>query len=1208
MFRIAIDRGGTFTDVFAVCPNNRIVTLKLLSQNPDHYADAPFEAIRQILLQESLADNKKDRVDFDRLTSIRMGTTVGTNALLEHKGERVAVVLSKGFRDIFRIGFQNREKIFELNLEEPFCLYEKVVEVDERIILYQEQCDLYRNVPIETASTGEKIAILKPICHDDVYRELKSIYDQGIRCLAIAFVHSYLYPKHELIVEEIAKKIGFVYITLSSRIMPMIRYVPRGMTSITDVYLTSHIKDYINGFLANFLEILIVKSFSGGVIGYAMTTVNDIGLDRPIIGFDMGGTSTDVSRYHGRFEHKFESKIADVIIQTPQLDIHTVAAGGGSRLYFMNGLFVVGPESSGSYPGPICYRNNGYLSVTDANLCLDQELDYQAVVEEFEKLAVKINDFYRQENRKEMTVQEIALGFIKVANETMCRPIRKITQGKGYEISNHVLTCFGGAGGQHACAIARSLGISKVFIHKYAGILSAYGIALADVVHEETTPCSLIYRKSNLAEINSRINHLCTICENMLLSKGFHSDSIRYEIFLNLRYDRTDFALMITCPSDDKRIIECNENNFLRCFYDQYQREFGFLVHDRDVWIDDIRVRSIGFIRETFLPAEDDGHDPEPLCPIKTTNCYFENIGFVSTPIYDYGDLRHNHSIQGPAILIETNCTILIEPNCVANVTKQRNILIEIETEKSIKLSPELDPIYLSLFSHIFMGIAEQMGSILQHTAISTNIKERLDFSCAIFNSKGHLVSNAPHIPVHLGSMGKVVQYLAENNNEMNPGDVFLTNHPSEGGTHLPDLTVVTPVFYQHSKPIFFVASRGHHADIGGLTPGSMPSNSISLNQEGATFQSFKLVKENVFQEDQLIAALMKPEQHPGCSGTRALNDNLSDLKAQIAANNKGSKLVNELIEMYGLNVVAAYMDHIQKNAELEVKDLMKRVVLDHKTNVLQAYDHMDDGSILKLKIVIDPKNGNCLFDFTGTGEQVHGNWNAPESITYSAIIYCLRCMIGHDIPLNHGLLSSIKVIFPKNSIISPSEDAAVVGGNVLTSQRITDVIFKAFGVCAASQGCMNNITFGNSTISYYETVAGGAGATKNSDGRSGVHTHMTNTRITDVEILEKRYPVIVKTFRINSGTGGRGHRNGGDGLIRELLFRQNLTLSVLTERRVFSPYGMNGGNEGRKGKNLIKKKNGVWVNLGSRNTIDVSSGDLFRLETPGGGGFGPIE
>ncbi|KAH9526938.1 hypothetical protein DERF_000993 [Dermatophagoides farinae] len=1244
MFRIAIDRGGTFTDVFAIGPDKRIVTLKLLSSNPSQYRDAPFEAIKRILKQY----NNQSVDQHDNIDSIRMGTTVATNALLEHKGERVAIVLTKGFRDIFQIGYQNRENIFELDLADPFLLYEKVVEVDERIIMFNEQCEITRNnMPFVDAITGEKIGILKRVCLDDVRRDLKQIYESGIRSLAIAFVHSYLYPEHELIVEKIAKEIGFTHVSLSHRIMKMIRYVPRGMTSITDAYLTPHIQAYIDSFMANFegnfdqKKLLFMQSdggltnvsnFSGcrsilsgpagGVVGYALTTVNDIGIEKPIIGFDMGGTSTDVSRYNGKLEHKFESKIADVIIQYPQLDIHTVAAGGGSRLYFRNGLFVVGPESSGSYPGPICYRNNGYLSVTDANLCLgrllpdhfpkifgpdkNQGLDIEAVVKEFTNLSTKVNEFCRNNGRKEMTIEDIALGFIMVANETMCRPIRSITQGKGYDIKNHVLTCFGGAGGQHACAIARSLGIEKIFIHKYSGILSAYGIALADIVHEETMPCSMEYQSSNLEKINSIILKLTKKCENVLTEKGFNQQHIRYEVYLNLRYEKTDFSLMVTSKDDKNKIVLCTEDNFRDAFLEQYEREFGFVIPNRLILIDDIRIRSIGFIDETYLPIKQDQKMIKELPkPVTITKCYFENIGYQDTPIYRFDDLKYGNCINGPAIIIESNSTILIEPLCDAQVTKQNNILINVKTDSSLSLTTELDPIYLSLFSHIFMGIAEQMGSALKHTAISTNIKERLDFSCAIFSAKGYLVSNAPHIPVHLGSMGKVVEYLYENIEDMNPGDVYLTNHPSEGGTHLPDLTVVTPVFHNETKPLFFLASRGHHADIGGLTPGSMPSNSTHLTEEGAQFKSFKLVSKNIFQEEALIAQLMKPKEFPGCSGTRALNDNISDLKAQIAANNKGLKLVNELIDMYGLKVVLAYMHHIQQNAELEVRDLMKKIAIEKNTNVLIANDMMDDGSIIELKIKINSKTGESIFDFTGTSQQVHGNWNAPESITYSAVIYCLRCMIGHNIPLNHGILSAIKIIFPKHSLISPGLDSAVVGGNVLTSQRITDVIFKAFDVCAASQGCMNNITFGDSNISYYETVAGGAGATANCVGRSGVHSHMTNTRMTDVEILEKRYPVILKTFTINYNTGGTGLNSGGNGIIRELLFRKKLTLSVLTERRVFSPYGIKGGKNGKRGKNLLQKRDGTIVNLGAKNTIKVNEGDVFHLETPGGGGFG---
>ncbi|KAI2803539.1 hypothetical protein BLOT_007670 [Blomia tropicalis] len=1203
MYRIAIDRGGTFTDVFAVCPDNRIVTLKLLSAQPSQYSDAPFEAIRRILK----ADGRNIATDDGSIGSIRMGTTVATNALLEHKGERLAIALTKGFRDVFCIGNQSREDIFELKISDRFRLYEEVVEIDERLVLDQDSCKIGKSdVPIVTGVSGDKLQVWKSIDRQQVYDALKQVYDKGIRSLAVALLHSYTYSAHEMVVEEIAKQIGFEHITLSSQIMPMVRYVPRGMTSITDAYLTPHIRRYIDSFLTNFNDsfehkkllfmqsdggLTTVDNFSGcrsilsgpagGVIGFALTTVNDIGSEKPIIGFDMGGTSTDVSRYNGRFEHKFESETAGVIIQYPQLDIQTVAAGGGSRLYFRNGLFVVGPESSGSFPGPVCYRNDGFLSVTDANLCLgrlvpdyfpkifgkdkNMPLDKDAVIRHFQSMANEVNKFCADNGRSQMTIEEVALGFIKVANEAMCRPIRSITQGKGFDVSNHVLTCFGGAGGQHACAIARALGIKQVFIHKYAGILSAYGIALADIVHEELMPCSLTYDSASLTEINQRIDTLVGKSKTVLTEKGFSSENIRFEVYLNLRYERTDFALMITVENGSK-VAYCDENNYRNCFDEQYKREFGFNIPGRPILIDDIRVRGIGSINETFLPGSDSKPMNKDSIPIAAnhTEIYFEATGYVKTPIYLFEKLSPGCKINGPAMIIESNSTILIEPFCIANVTHQGNILVDVESCTTSTLSADLDPIYLSIFGHVFMSIAEQMGSVLQHTAISTNIKERLDFSCAIFGPSGHLVSNAPHIPVHLGSMSKAVEFQIETlGDKIKPGDVYLTNHPYAGGTHLPDFTVITPVFAEgHSKPIFFVASRAHHADIGGLSPGSMPSNSTNIYQEGASFISFKLVENGVFLEKELTEALMLPGQYPDCSGTRTLNDNLSDLKAQIAANLKGVNLVNDLINSYGVQVVLAYMGHIQQMLNLK------------GSNTLNARDMMDDGSVIELYIEIDPLTGDAIFDFTGTGEQVYGNCNAPTAVTYSAIIYCLRCMIGHDIPLNHGCLAPITVRFPPNSIISPSLDAAVVGvigcvitGNVLTSQRITDVIFRAFESCAASQGCMNNITFGDETVGYYETVAGGAGATDSNDGRSGVHTHMTNTRITDVEILEKRYPVVVNTFTLNPDTGGKGTYHGGDGILRELLFRKNLTLSILTERRVLHPYGLKGGQDGKRGK-----------------------------------------
>lgn len=1178
-----------------------------------------------------------------------MGTTVATNALLERKGEPMALVITKGFPDLLYIGNQSRPKLFDLSVQCPEVLYECVVEVDERVVLVQEKCELKHSSVKVKGITGEKVEIRKPVDQTKLRTDLQELLNQGIKSIAVTLMHSYTFPDHELQVGRIAQEMGFTHVSLSSQVMAMVKAVPRGYTACTDAYLTPHIKRYISGFASGFqnnlkgVNVLFMQSDggltpmqsfigsrailsgpAGGVVGHAMTTYEKE-TDQPVIGFDMGGTSTDVSRYDGRYEHVFECITAGITIQAPQLDINTVAAGGGSMLFFRCGMFVVGPESAGANPGPVCYRKGGPLTVTDANLILnrllpsyfpkifgktqDQSLDSESTRVEFEKLTNEVNDFIVQSdsNQPLMSVEAVAMGFIRVANETMCRPIRALTQSRGHDTARHTLTCFGGAGGQHACTIARILGMKIVFIHRYAGILSAYGMALADVVHEAQEPCAKVYTEETFSYIDDRLGALTSECIDALTKQGFAKSEILIEPYLHLRYDKTDCALMCT-PNRKSSGCHPKSGDFLSVFLERYKTEFGFTIEGRCIFIDDIRVRGYG---RSVSHKEDEIEKCTADPPVESVSqCYFED-GFHSTNVYLLENLKAGHIIKGPSIIIHQTSTILVEPNCKAEITNHGDVKIMIGSGMLKPVGLELDPIQLSIFSHRFMSIAEQMGRILQQTSISTNIKERLDFSCALFGPDGGLVSNAPHIPVHLGAMQAAVQYQMEHlGTDLHDGDVILSNHPCAGGSHLPDLTVITPVFYkEYAKPVFFVACRGHHADIGGITPGSMPPHSKTLSEEGATFKSFKLVRNGVFQEDEVTEMLNAPGKLPGNSGTRMLQDNLSDLRAQVAANQKGIHLVCELIDYYGLEVVQAYMAHIQNNAELAVREMLKEVAT--KTNPqtetsveLLAEDYMDDGTCIKLKVNIDPQVGEAVFDFTGTGYEVYGNCNAPYAVTMSAIIYCLRSMIGHDVPLNQGCLKPIKIFIPPGTILSPSEIAAVVGGNVLTSQRVVDVVLKAFSACAASQGCMNNITFGNKEIGYYETVAGGAGAGPTWNGRSGVHTHMTNTRITDPEILERRYPVILESFRLRQRSGGNGRHIGGDGIIREYLFRQSLVLSVLTERRVYSPYGLKGGENGLRGQNVLVCIDGRKINLGGKNSVPVFPGDRFLLYTPGGGGY----
>uniref|UniRef100_A0A7N5ZZY7 5-oxoprolinase, ATP-hydrolysing n=1 Tax=Anabas testudineus TaxID=64144 RepID=A0A7N5ZZY7_ANATE len=1219
-FNFAIDRGGTFTDVFAQLPDGRERVLKLLSWDPQNYKDAPTEGIRRVLEEETGQAFPRDQpVDTSLIGWIRMGTTVATNALLERQGERTALLVTKGFKDLLHIGTQARPKLFDLEVAVPEVLYEEVIEVDERVVLMQDDCQLPRKDPkhIVTGSTGDSLEVWRELNLESVEKDLRGVLSRGITSLAVLLLHSYTWSNHEQAVGTLARRLGFTQVSLSSEVMPMVRAVPRGYTVCADAYLTPKIHQYLKGFTSGFKDCLkdvdvlfmqsdggltpmeqfcgsraVLSGPAGGVVGYAITSYSQME-QKPVIGFDMGGTSTDVSRYAGQYEHVFEATTAGVTLQAPQLDINTVAAGGGSRLFFRSGMFVVGPESAGAHPGPACYRKGGPLTVTDANLALgrllpsffpkifgpgeDEPLCLEETMKHFHHLTQEINLFLSSNHSQTMSVEEVAMGFIRVANEAMCRPIRALTQAKGHDTSHHVLACFGGAGGQHACAIARTLGMKTVFVHKYSGVLSAYGLALADVVEEVQEPCSLQYEQRCFTELDRRIEQLSKRCNETLRARGFASSQITTEVFLHMRYKGTDCALMVNAVDHVSKAQSCRAGDFHSAFTKRYLKEFGFTIEDRPIMVDDIRIRGCGKsgIKSVYKTNEQRGQGK----PVMVTKCYFED-GYLDTSVYLWEELQSGHSIQGPAIIIDKNSTVLVEPCCEAHLTEGGDICMTVGSDPHCVLGTELNAVQLSIFSHRFMSIAEQMGRVLQRTSISTNIKERLDFSCAVFGPDGGLVSNAPHIPVHLGAMQETVQY-----------QVFRKGV---------------------SGPVFFVASRGHHADIGGITPGSMPPHSTSLQEEGAVFTSFKLVTGGIFQEEALTEALMAPAQYPGSSGTRNLHDNLSDLRAQVAANQRGSQLVEELIDSYGLAVVQAYMGYIQSNAELAVRDMLRDFAHRRQQQTgsldVESEDFMDDGTPIRLRVQINEKEGSAVFDFTGTGTEVWGNCNAPRAITLSALIYCLRCMVGQDIPLNQGCLTPIKVIIPPGSILQPSPNAAVVGGNVLTSQRVVDVIFRAFEVCAASQGCMNNISFGNERIGYYETVAGGSGAGPGWKGRSGVHSHMTNTRITDPEILEKRYPVILEQFSLRPGSGGAGKYCGGDGVIRKLLFRNKVVLSVLTERRSTRPYGLHGGEDGAAGLNLLHKADGRLLSLGAKTSVSLQPGDMFCLYTPGGGGYGREE
>ncbi|CAK9223127.1 unnamed protein product [Sphagnum troendelagicum] len=1270
-FRFCIDRGGTFTDIYAEVPGEpgwRVV--KLLSVDPTNYEDAPREGIRRIL--EEVTGEKIPRsakLPTERIDWIRMGTTVATNALLERNGERTALCITKGFKDLLQIGNQARPKIFDLTVAKPSCLYEEVIEVDERVQLALSSsgnCEVEGLHAVKGVS-GEMVEVIKPLDEESLRPLLQGLLDKGITCLAVLFLHSYTFPEHEQRVEQLAKSLGFKQVSTSSSLVPMVRAVPRGLTATVDAYLTPVIREYLSGFLSGFDEGLekvgvsfmqsdggltpehrfsghkaILSGPAGGVVGYAQTTFG-METQQPIIGFDMGGTSTDVSRYAGSYEQVLETQTAGVIIQAPQLDINTVAAGGGSKLKFQSGVFKVGPESVSAHPGPVCYRKGGQLAVTDANLLLgrvipdyfpfifgphaNEPLDIEATQRAFESLTATINSYCCEQDplSKQMSLEEVALGFLDVANEAMCRPIRQLTEMKGYETSKHTLACFGGAGPQHACAIARTLGMREVVVHRYCGILSAYGMGLADVVEEAQEPYAAVYGPPVMDEVSKRSAALKEEVKKQLGLQGFKKEEISTEVFLNLRYEGTDTAMMIKDPDD---------GNYATAFVRQFCQEYGFELQRKAILISDVRVRGIGSTN-ILRPVVLNKAVGEPEAEKRHHKVYF-GTGWHDTLVYMLEKLGYGHVISGPAVIMNGNSTIIVEPDCTAVITKFGNVHIKVGEGSGPSLAAQAkeaslkaDVIQLSIFNNRFMGIAEQMGRTLQRTSISTNIKERLDFSCALFSPDGGLVANAPHVPVHLGAMSSTVRWqLAYWGKNLRKGDVLVTNHPATGGSHLPDITVITPVFNE-GQLIFFVASRGHHAEIGGITPGSMPPFSKAIWEEGAAIKAFKLVEGGVFQEEEIIRILKAEktdtEVEAGSNGvrvipgTRRIEDNLSDLRAQVAANQRGIVLIGELIEQYGLEVVQAYMVHVQANAEAAVREMLKTMATrasalqsgssnDEKLVVLEAEDYMDDGSAICLKLTIDSVKGEAHFDFGGTSPEVYANWNAPEAVTAAAIIYCLRCLVDVDIPLNQGCLAPVSIFVPKGSLLSPSDEAAVVGGNVLTSQRVTDVVLTAFQACACSQGCMNNLTFGDKTFGYYETIGGGSGAGPTWQGTSGVQCHMTNTRMTDPEIFEQRYPVLLHKFGFRENSGGAGKHKGGDGLIRDIEFRRPVTVSILSERRVHAPRGLAGGKDGARGKNLLLKRDGRYLYLGGKNTVHVKAGERLQILTPGGGGWGTLQ
>eukprot|EP01125_Pyxidicula_operculata_P019466 TRINITY_DN7073_c0_g1_i1.p1 TRINITY_DN7073_c0_g1~~TRINITY_DN7073_c0_g1_i1.p1 ORF type:complete len:1297 (-),score=340.42 TRINITY_DN7073_c0_g1_i1:11-3901(-) len=1286
--RFNIDRGGTFTDIYAEVvgeeppgPGYRIV--KVLSEDKS-YPNAPREGIRRVLNDVfGLNIGVRDKIPTDKIEWIRMGTTVATNALLERNSnkeyygdlpapQKVALVTTQGFRDLLRIGNQSRPKIFDLKCEKPELLYNEnyVIEIDERVRirgdLKPEDVDK-SNPKFRVFENGEVIEV-QPLpqkgsdSYNKLVEELKKPLSNGVYNVAVLFLHSYIFKDHENEISKLCYELGYKHVSTSSSLMASVKAVARGHTATVDAFLTPYLVSYIEGFKSGFEDTIKdvdvkfmksdgglcdVKNFSGyvsilsgpagGVVGYSQT-VSGGSHDHPLeaVGFDMGGTSTDVSRVRGdEYSYVQETELDGVFIQATQLDVNTVAAGGGSVLHYRGGNMSVGPDSVGSDPGPICYGKGGSnLAVTDANFFLGRilqdffpfKLDYDKVKAKFESVASEINSGHKTS----LSPHQVAYGFIELANQKMASAIKKITEAKGFDVTRHVLAVFGGAGPQHACAIAKSLGMTRVQVNRYSSVLSAYGLGLADVKEELLEQCKVdyIFGASILPSINERFSVLEEKTQKKLL-ETFHPERVVAKKYLNMRYQGTDTILSIERPDDE---------DYRKIFEREYLREFGFTMPNNNIIVESLKVILLG--KAPKITQHKIAKSSQPPKPKLTTKAYFKVSStqqeFLDSNVYVFSELGAGDTIQGPAFIVDPlyYITIVVEPDCIATISEHGHVEIQIPKLQEKSTSQESGVIKRSLFIHRFMSIAEQMGVALQRTAKSVNIKERLDFSCALFNHTGGLVANAPHLPVHLGAMQHAVKYQIKTVPDWKKGEVILSNHPEAGGSHLPDFTVITPVYYEgepvdveidgekvdFNKPIFYVASRAHHAEIGGIAPGSMPAFSKRLVEEGAATKSLKIAKEGVFQTEAVLEFLASPAKHSSPSssipicGSRKPDDNIDDLKAQIAANKKGIDLVLELIRQYTVSEVLDMMYQVQLAAESAVRHMLKSVAQQRIEEglplVLQAVDYMDEGMKIKLKIEINEKTGDALFDFTGTSPEQYGNLNAPVSVTSSAVIYCLRCLVNEEIPLNEGCMTPIKIIIPKESILAPSDGAAVVGGNVLTSQRVTDVILTAFNAQACSQGCMNNFSFGGAgSASYYETIAGGCGAGPTWNGQSAVQCHMTNTRITDPEIFERRFPIKVLEFSIRRNSGGEGVYRGGDGAIRKIQFLKPLTISLLTERRTLAPQGLKGGKPGKRGKNVLIKNyrepNERIIYLGGKNMVPVDAGDVVCIKTPGGGGYG---
>ncbi len=1191
-----IDRGGTFTDIVARRPDGTLLTHKLLSENSEQYSDAAVAGIRHLL---GLAAGEP--MPAGSIEAVKMGTTVATNALLERKGEPTALAITRGFRDALRIAYQNRPRLFDRHIVLPELLYRHVAEIDERVGAHGEVL-----VPLDEAATRAA---------------LRQAYDRGLRSLAIVFMHGYRYSAHEAQAARIAREIGFTQVSVSHQVSPMMKLVARGDTTVVDAYLSPILRRYVDqvasqvpGVNLQFMQSnggltdarafqgkdSILSGPAGGIVG--MVRASQLAGFARVIGFDMGGTSTDVSHFSGEFERVFETQVAGVRMRAPMMSIHTVAAGGGSILHFDGSRYRVGPDSAGANPGPASYRRGGPLAVTDCNVMLgriqpqhfprlfgpsaSEALDLDAVRAGFGALAREIGAATGVCPEPE----QVAQGFIQIAVGNMANAIKQISVQRGHDVTDYALTSFGGAGGQHACLVADALGMKTVFVHALAGVMSAYGMGLADQSAMREAAVELRLDAIGAAGLSARLDALGEAAAAELARQGVPQSRISLVRRVHLRYEGTDSAIVV---------LHGDADGMRGQFEAAYRKRFSFLMPSKALVVEAVSVEAIG---KSDAPAETaeapmaGGSTPQP---VETARMYSADA-WRDTPLYRRAMLRPGDAIAGPAIIAEDNATTIVEAGWLAEMTPHRHIVMT-RTEalpERRAIGTSADPVMLEIFNNLFMSIAEQMGLRLQNTAYSVNIKERLDFSCALFDAAGNLIANAPHMPVHLGSMGESIKtVMRANAGKMRPGDVYMLNDPYNGGTHLPDVTVISPVFDDEGREIlFYVGSRGHHADIGGTSPGSMPPDSRTIEEEGVLIDNFKLVDgASGLLRDAEARALLAGARYPA----RNPDQNMADLRAQVAANQKGVEELRKMVAHFGLEVVQAYMGHVQDNAE----EAVRRVITALRDG--EYTYQLDNGAQVQVAIRVDHASRSATVDFSGTSGQQENNFNAPSAVCMAAVLYVFRTLVDDEIPLNAGCLKPLHVIIPPGSMLNPHYPASVVSGNVETSTCITNALYGALGVLAGSQGTMNNFTFGNAQYQYYETISGGSGAGNGFDGTDVVQTNMTNSRLTDPEILEFRFPVRLESYAIRQGSGGAGRWHGGNGGVRKVRFLEPMTAAILSNNRVHAPFGMAGGSPGAKGINRVERADGRVEQLAHIGKVEMGAGDVFVIETPGGGGYG---